>query len=388
MSTSKSPTSSAVALAYNELVRRKEWLPDAAQLATVQRLDALLSCVNAIPAKTGLSGWMRGLGTKRSAPLCRGIYLWGGVGRGKTRLMDLFAAHCQTQAPQNQSPVKRTHFAHLMRDVQRRLTRLRQRENPLEALAVQMAKEARVLCLDEFQVQDIGDAMILHGLMTALFQQGVVLVTTSNTPPAKLYEGGLQRDRFLPAIRLLQKQLDIIELTAGPDYRLQQLTNAGTWLSNLDAGSPAKLQKLFLTLSGLSQLPAAAELAIEGRKLPTLHAGPGVAWFTFDQLCRTARSASDYIALARGLHTLFLTDVPILESTDDDAARRLIALVDEVYDRHVNLVVSAAAEPMALYRGERLRSVFERTASRLLEMRSQVYLSQAHRSAPLRMAST
>jgi cell division protein ZapE len=205
----------------------------------------------------------------------------------------------------------------------------------------------------------------------------VVLVLTSNTPPSRLYAGGLQRERFLPAIALLERQLDVVELGAGPDYRLRELQNTSTYLPAGDAGTPARMQQLFTRLAGAPGIDAAPELMIEGRAIATRgHAG-GLAWFDFAALCEGPRAAADYIAIAQQFHTVFLSDVPLFDGRNDDAARRFIALIDELYDRRVRLVLSAAAEPTRLYRGERLRGPFERTASRLIEMRSAAYLGAA-----------
>jgi cell division protein ZapE len=205
----------------------------------------------------------------------------------------------------------------------------------------------------------------------------VVLLLTSNTPPSRLYAGGLQRERFLPAIALLERQLDVVELGPGPDYRLRELQNTATYLPSGDAGTTAQMQELFTRLAGAAGVGRVSSMLIEGRPIATRgHAG-GLAWFDFAALCEGPRAAADYIAIARQIHTVFLSDVPLFDGRNDDAARRFIALIDELYDRRVRLVLSAAAEPKELYRGERLRGPFERTASRLIEMRSAAYLAAA-----------
>ncbi len=358
---------------YQRALQAESRSADAAQAAVALRLAELADCLAASDPLRRLRMKLRSLlhlwRGARYEQCCRGVYLWGPVGRGKTWLMDLF----QRQVPHS----RRLHFQHLMREVHARLARLRRRERPLDLLAAQLAAEARVWCVDEFEVQDIGDAMILHGLITALLERGVVLVMTSNTPPSRLYAGGLQRERFLPAIALLERQLDVVELGAGPDYRLRQLQHTSTYLPSGDAGTPARMQELFTQLAGARGFDATPELLIEGRSIATRgHAG-GLAWFDFAALCEGPRAAADYIAIARQFHTLFLADVPLFDGRNDDAARRFIALIDELYDRRVRLVLSAAAEPTHLYRGERLRGPFERTASRLLEMRSAAYLGAA-----------
>jgi cell division protein ZapE len=224
--------------------------------------------------------------------------------------------------------------------------------------------------------------MLLHGLFTGLIERGVVLVMTSNTAPSRLYEGGLQRARFLPAIALLEAQLDVIHIGQGPDWRLQRLSDATIWFDAAQPDTPAQMNTLFEQLAAGSQSAGAQQLQIEGRALPARRTASSMAWFDFTALCEGPRSAADYIALAEELHTLFLSDVPVFDKQrDDDAARRFISLIDELYDCRVKLVASAHAAPQQLYHGERLRGAFERTTSRLIEMRSAEYLALPHRLA-------
>jgi cell division protein ZapE len=273
-----------------------------------------------------------------------------------------------------------------MREIHARRRRLGRQERPLDLIAALLARSARVYCLDEFMVQDIGDAMILHGVLEGLLRRGVVLVITSNTAPERLYEGGLQRERFLPAINLLRRDLDVLQIGAGADYRQRQLQSTPTYLLADGADTVGRMQALFQRLAGTQGVDRAATMQIEDRPIETLcHAG-GMAWFSFSVLCEGPRSSDDYIAIARRLHTVFLSDVPRFDGGNDDAARRFIALIDELYDQHVRLVISAATEPDQLYRGERLRQVFERTSSRLIEMRSPDYLAGERRPAPLPQA--
>ena len=358
---------------YQRVLLAESRAPDAAQAVVAQRLADLAGCLADPDPVRRLRMKLRGMlhlwRGVRYEQCCRGVYLWGSVGRGKTWLMDLF----QQAVPDS----RRLHFQHLMREVHGRLARLQRRARPLDLLAAQFAAESRVWCVDEFEVQDIGDAMILHGLLGALLERGVVLVMTSNTPPSRLYAGGLQRERFLPAIALLERQLDVVELEAGPDYRLRQLQSAATYLPSADTATPVRMQQLFARLAGAAGIDTTPVMMIEERPIATRgHAG-GLAWFDFSVLCEGPRAAADYIAIARQIHTVFLSDVPLFDGRNDDAARRFIALIDELYDRRVRLVLSAAAEPAALYRGERLRGAFERTASRLMEMRGAAYLSDA-----------
>lgn len=306
-------------------------------------------------------------------PPVRGLYLWGGVGRGKTFLMDLFF---ETLAIESK---RRVHFHRMMRDVHARLKSLAARQDPLDLAAAQLAAESRVLCFDEFFVSDIGDAMILGRLLDGLFRRGVTLVTTSNLPPDDLYAGGLQRQRFLPAIRLLKKHTQVIELDGGEDYRLGLLQRAGTYLTPDDAANRERLARLFEDVAP-GRIVEARELDINGRIIRTLRAAKGVAWFDFAELCDGPRSQADYIEIARWYHTVVVTGVPVLDARADNAARRFIALVDEFYDRRVKLLVAAAAPAAALYRGAKLGFEFERTVSRLSEMQSAEYLHAAHRA--------
>ena len=343
---------------------------DAGQAAVAARLADLAACLAQDDPlrqlRMKLRRWLHLTRALRYERSCRGLYLWGPVGRGKTWLMDLF----QQQVPHS----RRLHFQHLMRDVHLRLSRLRRRQRPLDLVAAQLASEARLWCIDEFEVTDIADAMILHALLTALISRGVVLVMTSNTPPSRLYADGLQRERFLPAIALLEQQLDLVGLGKGTDYRLRQLRAAPTYLSSRDAATHGDMLRLFEGLAGNAGVDHAPVMRIEERPIATrAHAG-GMAWFDFAALCEGPRGAADYIAIARQLHTVFISDVPVFDGGNDDAARRFISLIDELYDRRVRLVISAAVQPDQLYRGERLRGAFARTASRLVEMRSAEYL--------------
>jgi cell division protein ZapE len=356
---------------YEQSLLAGEHVADPQQQVIAARLQALAICLASQPVPGALRRWFASLRLERRySTTCRGIYIWGPVGRGKTWLMDLF----HDGLPRHSA--RRMHFAHFMRAIHARRRRLGRQERPLDRIAAMLARAARVYCLDEFMVQDIGDAMILHGVLEGLLRRGVVLVMTSNTAPDRLYEGGLQRERFLPAIRLLQRDLDVLHLGAGPDYRKQQLQSTPIWLAAADPQTPARMRALFQRLAGAAAVDRAATMQIEDRPIETLcHAG-GMAWFGFGALCEGPRSSDDYIAIARRLHTVFLSDVPLFDGGNDDAARRFIALIDELYDQHVRLVISAAAEPDLLYCGQRLRQAFERTSSRLIEMRGSEYLAR------------
>ena len=348
---------------------------DAAQLAVVERLDALRRRL--IEAPQGgtalLARALRALGVPTARTPVRGLYLWGGVGRGKTFLMDLFSG----SLPSGQA--RRVHFHRFMHEVHAQLKNIPGQRSPLEEVARALPRAARVLCLDELYVADIADAMILGALFDGLFRRGVTLVATSNVPPAELYRDGLQRQRFLPAIALLERHLEVVRIAGATDYRLRQLTQAGTYLA---AGAPdteARLAALFACLAD-GEVQSGGAIEIEGRPIAVIRAGAGVAWFEFRALCAAPRSQDDYIETAREYQSVIVSGVPVLGAESDDEARRFIALVDELYDRNVNLVVSAVASAAELYRGERLRALFARTSSRLTEMQSEEYLSREHRA--------
>ncbi len=355
---------------YRRALEAQQLRGDADQQAAVAKLEGLRRRLASLRAPRG-PRWLRTLAT-RAEPPERGLYLWGDVGRGKTWLMDLFAASLAAGL------ARRLHFHRFMQEVHGRLAQLQRQRAPLERLARAMALEARVLCFDELYVSDIADAMILGGLFAGLFRHGVTLVATSNVPPQELYREGLQRQRFLPAIALLEQHLQVVHLAGDTDYRLRRLTQAGVYLPAEDRDTPARLERLFGQLAGPDAARGGA-LDIQGRPVRVLGASAAVAWFDFTALCGAVRSQNDYIEIAREYHTVFVSGVPLFDSAQDDEARRFIALVDELYDHNVNLVLSAAAAPGQLYRGERLSGLFARTASRLAEMQSTEYLGRAHR---------
>jgi len=343
--------------------------PEAAQRAVLGRLEDLR---RRVLARNSLIGRSLDLLPRARAPL-RGLYLWGGVGRGKTFLMDEFFA--ELPAPGK----RREHFHRFMQDVHGRLRRHRDRPSPLEQVAADLAAEARILCIDEFAVNDVADAMILGTLLAGLFRRGVTLFATSNLPPAGLYHGGLQRERFLPAIALIERHCRVVELDAGQDYRLRELERATLWLGPGVADSDARLEREFDRIAGGGSVRD-ARVQVEGRAVRARRRAEDVVWFDFRELCEGPRSAADYIEIARCFHAVFLSGVPVMDASADDPARRFVMLVDEFYDRGVKLVVSAAADaPVGLYRGERLAFEFRRTASRLQEMRSRDYLARPHR---------
>jgi cell division protein ZapE len=356
--------------AYREALLRHGYRPDPAQEHAVARLEDLRSRLEAAhAAPPGWRGRLRRL-ARREVPGERGLYLWGGVGRGKTFLMDLFHASLTVGS-------KREHFHRFMKDVHGRLRGLRELEQPLEHVAAGIAADARVLCLDELFVSDIADAMLLSGLFSGLVGRGVTLVFTSNTPPDGLYRNGLQRSRFLPAIALIGRSTETVNVDGGSDYRLRALERAPLYLDSNAAGVDAALATRFGEIAG-EPGEADGELEIEGRPIRYRRRGADVVWFGFDDVCAGPRSTADYVEIARDFHSVFVSGVPAFDAATDDPARRFIALVDEFYDRNVKLVLSAAAAPDALYRGERLAFEFERTRSRLAEMQTHAYLARPH----------
>jgi cell division protein ZapE len=342
---------------------------DDAQRAVLARLEDLR---RRLVARGSLLERGLGLLPRARAPV-RGLYLWGGVGRGKTFVVDEFFASLPI------AEKRREHFHRFMQDVHARLRRHRNRPSPLNEVAADVASKARLLAIDEFLVGDVADAMILGALLEALFRRGVTLVATSNLRPADLYRGGLQRERFLPAIALLERHCRVMELDAGVDYRLRQLERATLWHGPSATDAEARMTAEFEALAdggGARDV----KVQVEGRTLRARREAGEVVWFDFRELCEGPRSVADYIEIARCYHTLFLSGIPVMGATDDDAARRFVTLVDELYDRGVKLAVSAASDaPEGLYRGERLALEFRRAASRLHEMQGRGYLAKPHR---------
>lgn len=362
---------------YQEDLARSLLLPDEAQARAIVHVQRVYDDVMAAQGRaSGRTLWRRltdVLGGKPAGPVT-GIYFYGGVGRGKTYIMDTFYECLPLACKQ------RTHFHRFMQMVHGRLTALKGQKNPLEQVAADIADTAQVLCFDEFFVSDIGDAMILGRLLEHLLEAGVVLIATSNIHPDGLYANGLQRERFLPAIALLHKHTDIIELDGGVDYRLRALKQACLYFSPLGNEAEQALEQAFFGLaSEHADSRVGGEIGVLGRPLPVRRVADDVVWFDFDDLCDGARSAYDYIELAKVYHAVVLGNVPQMDAVQDDVARRFVSLVDELYDRHVKLIMSAAVPLTDLYIGQSLTFVFERTRSRLLEMQSEDYLAREHR---------
>ena len=305
----------------------------------------------------------------------RGLYLWGGVGRGKTYLMDLFHETLPFADKQ------RLHFHRFMQRIHADLAHFAGRPDPLQLAALRFAREAQVLCFDEFHVSDIGDAMILAELLRHLFEAGVTLVATSNTAPGHLYENGLQRRRFLPAIDLIERHADVVHVGGDTDYRLAALRRDGIYHTDATSRAGGGTQALHASFRALGHAEAAenCDLAINNRTVRARYCAEGVVWFDFDAICDGPRSQNDYVELARLFSTVAIAGVPVFDARREDQARRFIGLIDEFYDRNVKLLLSAAADIDGLYRGSLFATEFERTRSRLKEMQSDAYLHRTHR---------
>jgi cell division protein ZapE len=357
---------------YRGMVRAGDINPDPAQALAVEKLQILSNRLAAYkpPAKTDLFSFF----TRKSGEVPRGLYIFGGVGRGKTMLMDMFFA----AVPFDRK--RRVHFHEFMSETHERIAEARKDHSgdPVPAVAGIIAREASLLCFDEFHVTDIADAMILGRLFAVLFERSTVIVATSNVPPWELYRNGLNRSLFVPFIELVEDRMEVLELEAARDYRLDRLTGTPLYFSPLGAGADAEIRRAWEALTGRREGEPAA-LTVKGRKLTVPEAAMGVARFTFADLCARPLGAADYLAIARNFHTLIIENVPILTPDRRNEARRFNTLIDALYDQRVGLVMSAAADPDDLYSSGDGADLFQRTASRLLEMRSQDYLRARHR---------
>ena len=354
--------------AYQLSIEQQGHTRDSAQEIVVDRLADLQGHIAAFSRPWQKLGRKLRIGTGVAVP---GIYLWGDVGRGKTFLMDLFFETLPVDKK------TRIHFHRMMADVHRRLNILGDVEDPLDKVAADIAEEARVLCFDEFFVSDIADAMILGRLLDGLIRRGVTFVATSNSPPAELYPNGLQRERFLPAIELLENSTRVLHLDGDTDYRLRLLQQAGTYLTPVNADTTAKLSHYFKEIA--SGDPVEGHLLdVLGRQIPSERCAKGVVWFDFESICDGPRSQQDYIEIARWYPTVIISGIPVLATDKENQARRFIALVDEFYDRKVKLIVSAEAGLESIYEGQKLAFEFQRTTSRLVEMQSTTYLHSPH----------
>lgn len=353
---------------YHADLQEKSFISDAAQAHVVRQTQRLYEDLLKPPSK---NPWRHLRQRWTGKQPVRGLYVWGGIGRGKTHFIDNFYHALPLREK------TRLHFHRFMQTIHHELKTLGSVANPLTIVGQRLAAKARVLCLDEFHVSDVTDAMLLAGLLDALFRQGVTLVATSNLAPGELYKNGVQWERFEPAIHLIQTHTDVINIDNGIDYRLRTLEQANTYYWPLDDTANENMQAYFTQLA-----PDAGKsgevLEIHGRRISTERSADGVVWLTFQSLCNIPRAVADYIELARCYNTVLLSDVPLLEESDDSNALRLINLVDEFYDRGVKLIVSAAEPPERLYTGTRLNFQFQRTISRLKEMGTHAYLKRPH----------
>ena len=361
---------------YDTDLSRNNFESDARQAVAVQKLDTLYShliddCKRANHCQ--IKSIFR-LFTQRRKWVARGIYLWGGVGRGKTYLMDCFFDCLPFKEK------RRLHFNRFMRLVHAELDNLKGQQNPLDIVAGSLFKQTRVLCLDEFYVDDIADAMILKGLLKSLFDRGLCLVTTSNIAPDYLYANGLQRQQFLGAIEQIKLHCDVYNLDGGVDYRLRALKRADLYYSPLDKIAEAALEETFSKLSNPNAtVKTMVELQVEKRIVLAFRIAGEIVWFQFCDICEGPRSQNDYIQIAKEFKSVFISSIPPLGAKNDNAARRFIHLVDEFYDRNVKLVLSAETSIETLYSGVRLRTEFQRTISRLIEMQSDEFLARPHK---------
>ncbi|CAA2143153.1 cell division protein ZapE [Hyphomicrobium sp. ghe19] len=351
---------------YKRRLAEQEIEPDAAQAALAIRLDDLETELAAYRPKNGM---LAKVFSKPPVPP-KGLYIWGSVGRGKTMLMDLFFEETSFE------PKRRAHFHEFMADVHDRIGEARKTVDgdPIPHVAEGIAKEARLLCFDEMHVTDIADAMILGRLFEALFAAGTVVVATSNARPSELYKNGLNRQLFLPFISALEKRLDVVELGAKKDFRLDKLSGATLYFHPIDTAAKAALDAHWKRLTG-NHPGKPQTLDVKGRKLQVPVASMGVARFQFADLCDRPLGANDYIHIAHAFHTVIIDGIPLLTPDRRDVARRFINLVDALYDGRICLIASAAAEPSALYPKGDGADLFQRTASRLTEMRSEAYLA-------------
>jgi cell division protein ZapE len=352
---------------YREALVRRGFVADDSQYAAVQRLQRLYEQWAAYKAKRSTA--LRRLVVKPSLP--PGVYLWGGVGRGKSFLMDSFYLTVPLVRK------RRVHFHHFMRDVHREMENLKGREDPLDAVAWRIAKRYRLICFDEFHVNDIADAMILGRLLERTMDRGVVYCMTSNYHPDRLYHHGLKRDRFLPTIELLKERLEVVRVESGVDYRRRAMEQVETYHTPLGPAAERALANAFAQVKDVEE--EHHELDVEGRIIPYVKRAGGVVWFEFAALCGGPRSQLDYLDLAKRFHTVLLSNVPRMNPANADEARRFTLLVDVFYEAKVKLVISAAAPEDDLYTEGVLAHEFQRTASRLAEMRSKEYLAPSRR---------
>ncbi len=353
--------------AYQALLDARGFTADAAQMCAANALQALYT--NLLSFKVDRGSTFKRLLNPPKPP--KGVYFWGGVGRGKSFLMDCF----YDSVPYRRK--RRIHFHAFMQQIHRDLDQYKGEADPMLKIAEQVAKQTRLLCFDEFHVSDIADAMILGRLMDGLFAHGVIVVMTSNYPPEKLYPDGLHRESFLPTIALLQKHLDVFEVEAGIDYRLRALEQVEIYHYPADAAAEAKMLDYFRMVAG-EEGRKGGQIEVLGRQIDTVRRGHGVIWFDFRTLCGGPRSQNDYLEIARSYHTVLLSGIPKMTVHQASEARRFTWLVDVFYDHRVKLIATADCAPELLYTEGTQASEFLRTVSRLTEMHSREYLALPH----------
>lgn len=354
---------------YLQSLAEKGYQADAAQMKAIDRLQVFYD--DWVTYKQARSSPLRKLFKRPAIP--RGVYMWGGVGRGKSFLMDAFY---QTVPLKRKA---RLHFHEFMQGVHRELDEVKGQSDPLDAVALKVAKRYRLICFDEFHVSDIADAMILYRLLFKLFENGVSFVMTSNYEPSTLYPDGLHRDRILPAIKLIQERMDVMNVDTGVDYRRRSLEQVRMYLTPLDDYTRQALQQAFDHLS--DGAPREPVLTVQNRELRAVALSGSVVWFDFDTLCGGPRSQNDYLELASRFHTVILSDVPRMKASQSSEARRFTWLIDVFYDHKVKLIMSAECEAEELYTEGPMANEFHRTVSRILEMQSKEYLEAERRQA-------
>lgn len=355
---------------YHEFLKQSGFFQDTAQQHAVLLLDQLHATLSAPEPSVfeKVTRYVEKLSGKHSTE--KGLYFWGGVGRGKTFLMDIFYESLPIREK------KRIHFHQFMKQIHDQLALRGKGEDPLQEIAKEVVSHSRVLCLDEFVVTDIGDAMLIGRLLTVLFQQGTILVTTSNSPPDELYKDGLQRDNFLPAIEQLKQHCDICNLDGGKDYRMLGLSDTKLYQHPHNEAAEAEIRKyLQAHLVGAKQH---SSLEINDRQIEYEYCAEDTVWFSFEQICKTARSRLDFLEIAQMFHTLIITGIEQMGEQSNDIARRFISLIDVLYDHKVKLICTAEVAHSELYRDGKLAFEFQRTASRLHEMQSQDYMALPH----------
>lgn len=374
------PVNRALSARYDALIASGEIKEDPVQREAVRHLDLLNTRLaeTRLASKKSSLGWLFAKKKNQLWSAVKGLYMWGGVGRGKTMLMDLFYEVTVIHRK------RRVHFHEFMTDVHERIHEHRQAhkrgevkgDDPIPPVASQIAAETRLLLFDEFSVTDIADAMILGRLFTQLFEKGVIVVATSNVNPSNLYKDGLNRQLFIPFITMLKSQVEVLHLDSPTDYRLEKLAGAPVYVTPLGEEADVEMNRLWTKLThGMKSHPE--ELENKGRKIPVPRVASGAARFTFDELCMQPLGASDYLRIANAYSTVFIDHIPVLSKARRNEAKRFINLIDTLYDNGIRLVVSAEAEPPDLYVSEDGTEAFEfdRTSSRLIEMRSEAYLA-------------